>query len=49
MLTPLDDTLRHQLPDTFDHVYTSDPGSHLNCMQPTGGTSSAGFQICPAL
>lgn len=25
MLTPLDDTLWHQLPTTFDHVWTSDP------------------------
>ena len=25
MLTPLDDTLCHQLPTTFDHVWTSDP------------------------
>src|SRR3546814_794834 len=25
MLTPLDDTLWHQLPTTFDHVGTSDP------------------------
>ena len=25
MLTPLDDTLFHQLPTTFDHVWTSDP------------------------
>lgn len=25
MLTPMDDTLWHQLPTTFDHVWTSDP------------------------
>jgi hypothetical protein len=25
MLTPMDDTLWHQLPTTFDHVHTSDP------------------------
>lgn len=25
MLTPLDDTLRHVLPTTFDHAFTSDP------------------------
>ena len=25
MLTPLDDTLRHVLPTTFDHAGTSDP------------------------
>ena len=25
MLTKLDDTLWHQLPTTFDHVWTSDP------------------------
>ena len=25
MLTPMDDTLCHQLPTTFDHVWTSDP------------------------
>ena len=25
MLSALDETLRHQLPTTFDHVWTSDP------------------------
>ena len=25
MLTPLDDSLWHQIPSTFDHVGTSDP------------------------
>jgi hypothetical protein len=46
MLTPLDDTLWHQLPTTFDHVGTSDPRFFdrywFACYAPDG---RAGFQM----
>jgi len=43
MLTPLDDTLWHQLPSTFDHVGTSDPRFFdrfwFAVYDPAGGTA----------
>lgn len=46
MLTPMDDTLWHQLPTTFDHVGTSDPRFFdrywFGCYAPDG---SAAFQL----
>lgn len=40
MLTDLDETLRHQLPTTFDHVWTSDPRVYdrywFSCYDPAG-------------